>query len=136
MPTVIRLRRPSVSASAIANSGAAAEAEWCVVKSPNPRPCADDYLVGGVHRISAVITAQLPTWDALVDAVRSKAPNARIILVGYGLSQGHDICAPPSDRYVEGYIANGPAITLYPIAFGAGSILNAHVNISTDPTRN
>jgi lysophospholipase L1-like esterase len=150
------------------------DAEGCVVKSANPRPCADDFVVGDVDRISARINEQAPAWSALIDDVRGKAPNARIILVGYGifiraggcfpeqpvlpgdsdylqsklnelddrqrrlaaekgidyfdtrpLSVGHDICAPPSDRYIEGYTATGPAIPLHPTAFGAATVGNA-----------
>jgi lysophospholipase L1-like esterase len=151
--------------------GLAADVEGCVVKSANPRPCADEFVVGDVDRISAVISAQVPVWSALIDGVRGKAPKARIILVGYGvfvrpggcfpgqpvlpgdsdylqsklnelddrqrqlaaekgidyfdtrlLSRGHDMCAPPGDRYIEGYAATGPAIPLHPTAFGAASV--------------
>jgi lysophospholipase L1-like esterase len=38
------------------------------------------------------------------------------------LSRGHDMCAPPGDRYIEGYVATGPAIPLHPTAFGAASV--------------
>jgi lysophospholipase L1-like esterase len=151
--------------------GLPADAEACVVKSANPRPCVDQFVVGDVDRISAVISAQVPVWSALLDELRGKAPNARIILVGYGifvrpggcfpgqpvlpqdsdylqsklselddrqrqlaaekgidyfdtrpLSQGHDICAPPSDRYIAGYAASGTAIPLHPTASGSASI--------------
>jgi lysophospholipase L1-like esterase len=39
--------------------------------------------------------------------------------------QGHDICAPPSDRYVEGYGVKGPAVPLHPTASGAAAVGNA-----------
>ncbi|HTQ19232.1 SGNH/GDSL hydrolase family protein [Mycobacterium sp.] len=151
--------------------GLQGDVEDCIVKSANPQPCANQFVVGEVDRISDVINAQVPVWSALIDGVRGKAPNARIILVGYGvfvraggcfpgqpvlpgdsdylqsklnelddrqrqlaaekgidyfdtrpLSQGHDMCAPPGDRYIEGYIATGPAIPLHPTAFGAASV--------------
>ena len=165
--------------------GLPADVEGCVVKSANPRPCAAEYVVGGVDRISPVISAQVPMWSALIDAIRDKAPNARIVLVGYGLfvrpggcfpaqpvlpsdsdyfqakldelddrqqqlaaekgvdyfdtrplSQGHDICAPPGDRYVEGVVATAPAIPLHPTAFGAASLGNALADyVGTPGTR-
>jgi lysophospholipase L1-like esterase len=150
------------------------DVEGCVVKSADPRPCIDEFVVGDVDRISALINEYVPVWSVLIDEVRGKAPNARIILVGYGifvraggcfpeqpvlpgdsdylqsklnelddrqrqlaaekgidyfdtrpLSVGHDMCAPPSDRYIEGYTANGPAIPLHPTAFGAATLGNA-----------
>ena len=166
--------------------GLAADVERCVVKSANPRPCADEFVAGDDDRISAAINAQVPVWSALVDGVRGKAPNARIILVGYGvfvrpggcfpgqpvlpgdsdylqsklnevddrqrqlaaekgidyfdtrpLSLGHDICAPASDRYIEGYIATGSAIPLHPNALGAASIGTALAGYINPPgTRN
>jgi lysophospholipase L1-like esterase len=154
--------------------GLATDAEGCKVTSPNPPPCTNEFLVGDVDRISEVITSQLPVWSGLIDGVRAKAPNARIIVVGYGifvrpggcfpgqpvlprdsdylqsklnelddrqqqlaaskgvdyfdtrpLSRGHDICASPSDRYIEGFVTAGSAVPLHPNAFGAAAVGNA-----------
>lgn len=41
------------------------------------------------------------------------------------MSQGHDICAPPGDRYIEGYEAKEPAVPLHPTAFGAAAVGSA-----------
>ena len=41
------------------------------------------------------------------------------------LSRGHDICASPSDRYIEGFVTTGSAIPLHPNAFGAAAVGNA-----------
>jgi lysophospholipase L1-like esterase len=41
------------------------------------------------------------------------------------LTQGHDICAPPSDRYIEGFVTTGSAVPLHPNAFGAAAVGNA-----------
>lgn len=154
--------------------GLAADAQACKVNSPNPPPCTNEFVVGNVDRISRVITAQLPLWSALIDWIRLKAPNARIIVVGYGtfvrpggcfpeqpvlpsdsdylqsklnelddrqqqlasnlgidyfdtrlLSRGHDICAGPSERYIEGFVTSGAAVPLHPNAFGAAAVGNA-----------
>ncbi|GBE64121.1 hydrolase [Mycobacterium sp. MFM001] len=41
------------------------------------------------------------------------------------LSVGHDMCAPPDQRYVEGYVAVNPAAPLHPNAMGAAAVGNA-----------
>jgi len=151
--------------------GLAADAEACQVKSPNPAPCTNGFVVGNVDLVSAAIDAHARGWSMLIDQVRAKAPNARIVFVGYGtmvrpggcfpgqpvlpndsdylqarinelddrqrqlaadkgieyfdtrpMSQGHDICAPPGDRYIEGYGVKDPAVPLHPTASGAAAV--------------
>lgn len=41
------------------------------------------------------------------------------------LSQGHDMCAPPDERYVEGYVTTNRAVPLHPTALGALTVGNA-----------
>jgi lysophospholipase L1-like esterase len=41
------------------------------------------------------------------------------------LTRGHDICASPSDRYIEGFVTTGSAVPLHPNAFGAAAVGNA-----------
>jgi lysophospholipase L1-like esterase len=41
------------------------------------------------------------------------------------LSVGHDMCAPPDQRYIEGFIAVHPAAPLHPNAMGAAAVGNA-----------
>jgi lysophospholipase L1-like esterase len=154
--------------------GLATDAEGCEVKSPDPAPCTRDFVVGDVDLVSAAINGHVRGWTMLIDEIRARAPNARIVLVGYEtlvrpggcfpgqpvlpndsdylqaridelddrqgqlttdkgieyfdtrpMSQGHDICAPPSDRYVEGYGVKDPAVPLHPTAFGATEVGNA-----------
>ncbi len=64
--------------------GLPSDAEGCEVKSADPPPCTDEFVVGNVDRISEAITAQLPAWSALIDQLRLTAPHARIVVVGYG----------------------------------------------------
>jgi lysophospholipase L1-like esterase len=64
--------------------GLAADAEGCEVKSPNPAPCTEDFVVGAVDRISAAIDGHVRGWSMLIDEVRAEAPKARIVFVGYG----------------------------------------------------
>lgn len=162
--------------------GLANDVKDCQVKSPDAAPCSNKHIVGDVDNISAIITAHVPVWSALIDEVRAKAPMARIILVGYGilvrpggcfpgqpilprdadylqtkinelddvqrqiaadkgidyfdarpLSQGHDMCAPPSDRYVEGYVTVAPAVPLHPTAFGTAALGSALAGFISQP---
>ncbi|WP_197283752.1 SGNH/GDSL hydrolase family protein [Mycobacterium sp. Marseille-P9652] len=64
--------------------GLASTAAACRRSSLTQPPCFDDFAAGGGDRFSAAIRGQAPAWRALVDAVRAKAPHARIVLVGYG----------------------------------------------------
>ena len=154
--------------------GLPSDAEGCEVKSADPPPCTDEFVVGNVDRISQLIAAQLPVWGALIDQLRITAPHARIVVVGYGtfvrpggcfpaqpvlprdadylqsklnelddlqqqlagkkaidyfdtrlISQGHDICAAPNDRYIEGFVTTGSAVRLHPNAFGVAAVGNA-----------
>jgi lysophospholipase L1-like esterase len=154
--------------------GLASDAEGCKAESADSPPCTDEFVDGNVDRISDALSAQWPVWSALVDRVRSKAPQARIVVVGYEMfvrpggcypgqpvlprdsdylqsklnelddlqqqlaakkgidyfdtrpiSRGHDICASPSDRYIEGFETTGSAVPLHPNAFGAAAVGNA-----------
>jgi lysophospholipase L1-like esterase len=62
----------------------ATDAKGCQVKSANPTPCTNEFIIGNVDRLSGRITAQVPAWSALIDQARAKAPHARFIVVGYG----------------------------------------------------
>lgn len=69
--------------------GLAGDAEACEVKAPDPKPCSATLVVdsgnGVVDSVSRSITAQVPVWAAMIDQLRTNAPRARIILVGYGM---------------------------------------------------
>ena len=41
------------------------------------------------------------------------------------LTQGHDMCAPAAERYVEGYVTTRRAVPLHPTALGAVAVGNA-----------
>lgn len=162
--------------------GLAGDAESCEATGANPSPCTGKFVVGDVDRISGLINAQIPVWAAMIDAVRTQAPRARIILVGYGLlmraggcypeqpilphdanylqakidelgdrqrrlaaekrieyfdtrqlSAGHDMCAVPAERYVEGYVTRNRAVPLHPTALGAmtvGNVLTDYLVLS------
>ncbi|OBJ53134.1 hypothetical protein A9W95_18990 [Mycobacterium sp. 1423905.2] len=64
--------------------GLASSASKCRRASLSEPPCFADLAADGTDRFSAAIRKQVSVWDAMVDAVRAKAPHARIVLVGYG----------------------------------------------------
>ncbi|OBF15402.1 hypothetical protein A5725_04180 [Mycobacterium kubicae] len=41
------------------------------------------------------------------------------------LHEGHDMCAAPADRYVEGYVTQDPAVPLHPTPLGAAAVGDA-----------
>lgn len=50
------------------------------------------------------------------------------------LSVGHDMCAPPNQRYVEGFVTVNPATPLHPNGMGAAAIGNALADYVTKVT--
>ncbi|MBV9088616.1 MAG: SGNH/GDSL hydrolase family protein [Mycobacteriaceae bacterium] len=154
--------------------GIATDAAQCRTSSLDTPLCSTKFVQGGVDRLSVAINQQAPAWAEMIDVIRGKAPNARIVVVGYGtyvrpggcfaelqahpqdadyfqskidemddkqkqiaaekgidyfdirpLSQGHDVCAPPDDRYFEGFVVTHPAAPLHPNSFGAAAVGNA-----------
>lgn len=145
-------------------------AAQCRRASLDVPPCSPAFVVGGVDTVSRAIDDSAAGWGQLIDAVRAKAPAARVVLVGYGtfirpqgcfpaelinpvdaayfqskldelgdrqrqlaaekgidyfdprpLSAGHDMCAPPAERYFEGFVPANPAAPLHPNGNGANA---------------
>jgi hypothetical protein len=63
--------------------GFAEIAESCISVNPFGSPCRDRYTAGGVDQISARIDETAPKVDAVLDAIRSRAPEARVFLLNY-----------------------------------------------------
>jgi lysophospholipase L1-like esterase len=53
------------------------------VDSPFGSPCKNRYTAGGTDQLQARISAAAPKVAAVLQAVRAKAPNARVVVVGY-----------------------------------------------------
>jgi hypothetical protein len=53
------------------------------ISSPFGTPCKNRYTAGGTDQLQARIVATAPKVTAVLRAVRSKAPNARVVVVGY-----------------------------------------------------
>ncbi|GGM30419.1 SGNH/GDSL hydrolase family protein [Dactylosporangium sucinum] len=53
------------------------------IGNPFGSPCKNRYTAGGADQLQARIAATAPKVAAVIQAVRAKAPNARIVVVGY-----------------------------------------------------
>lgn len=144
-------------------------ARGCVNFSPEPdgNSCADASTAGGVDVLGDAISTAAPQWGQLFETIVERAPNADVVVVGYGTyvrpggcygtqpvwardadylqasvdamndalaaeatehgarfvdvreaSVGHDACATPDERYLEGVIPANPAAPLHPTAAG------------------
>ena len=58
-------------------------AQDCVSLSPQGSPCQDKYVVNGQDEISRRIAETAPKVDAVLDGIRARSPNARILVVNY-----------------------------------------------------
>jgi lysophospholipase L1-like esterase len=78
-------------------------AESCVNPLPAPygTSCAATYTAGGVDQYSQRIQAFAPTYGTVIDHIRSLAPNATIVMVGYPTGIKPDGCWPVQPIYAE-----------------------------------
>lgn len=53
------------------------------VSDPTGSPCEEHYSAGGTDRLRAAVEAAAPKVDAVLDAIRHRAPRARVVVVGY-----------------------------------------------------
>ena len=58
-------------------------AEDCVSLNPFGSPCKSQYTAGGVDEISRRIAETGPKVDAVLDGIRARSPQARILVVNY-----------------------------------------------------
>ncbi|MCO1574650.1 SGNH/GDSL hydrolase family protein [Crossiella sp. SN42] len=173
IPAQFDALRPStdlVSVTIGANdSGLFQQALSCLNLLPEPAgiSCADRLTAGGKDQLAAAVDAWAPKLGAALDEIRERAPQAKILVTGYGtyirpegchpvqpvwakdgrylqsvmnrvsaaaraqaqqrgatyvdfaaITVGHDICAAPAQRYLEGLIPTSPAAPLHPNARG------------------
>lgn len=156
-------------------------AENCINVFPAPigKSCAAKYTAGGVDVYSQKIQAFAPTYGTVIEHIRSLAPNAKIVMVGYPTvirpggcfpvqpllgpdatyimakvseldnamaaqaaahgatfvdlrpsSVGHDACALPGFRWIEGLVPLSDAFPLHPNVFSmqnAAKVINAAI---------
>jgi lysophospholipase L1-like esterase len=58
-------------------------AEDCVSLTPFGSPCRDQYTQGGQDEISRRITETAPKVDAVLDGIRARSPQTRVLVVNY-----------------------------------------------------
>ncbi|WP_243790454.1 SGNH/GDSL hydrolase family protein [Saccharopolyspora gloriosae] len=148
----------------------------CLNAFPEPfgKSCADDFTAGGRDELSARIAAIGDDFDATLDGITERAPNADVVVTGYGtyirpggcypkepiwgrdadyiqskvdelsellrdravghgaefvdlgaISKGHDVCAAPQDKYLEGVLPTSVAAPLHPNARGMAAFGHA-----------
>ncbi|NKE58221.1 SGNH/GDSL hydrolase family protein [Lentzea sp. PSKA42] len=141
----------------------------CINFLPEPAgiSCEDRYTAGGTDQLAAAVATWAPEFGAALDEIKRRAPQAKILVTGYGayirpggcyplqpvwsrdgdylqsvmnrisatakaeaakrgavfvdfaeVTVGHDICATPADRYLEGLIPTTIAAPLHPNAAG------------------
>ncbi|MDQ3402012.1 MAG: SGNH/GDSL hydrolase family protein [Actinomycetota bacterium] len=146
-----------------------AHALTCINLLPDPIgfSCADRLTAGGKDTIGTAIDQFAPKFGRTLDEIGARAPNAKIVVVGYGtylrkggcypiqpiwtrdanyiqtsvdrlstalraqatsrgatfvdlvpVTVGHDTCAAPQDRYLEGLVPTSVAAPLHPNAKG------------------
>jgi lysophospholipase L1-like esterase len=64
-------------------------AKDCLSTSPDGHPCQDKYVVGGVDEISRRIAGTAPKVDAVLDGIRARSPQAKILVVNYSAILPH-----------------------------------------------
>jgi lysophospholipase L1-like esterase len=53
------------------------------IQDPNGTPCQDTYVVNGTDQISERIAAMAPKLRAVLDGIHTRAPQAKVFVVGY-----------------------------------------------------
>jgi len=61
----------------------------CATANPFGKPCQNRYASGGVDQLQARIAATAPKIDAVLATIRSRSPNARILVVNYAAIVPH-----------------------------------------------
>lgn len=148
----------------------------CVSPTPFGTPCRDRYTQGPHDELAARIDDLGDRLDDVLDEVHRRAPDARVLLVGYPsvlpaqgpgcypvvpytpgdveylrgvLDQlngeiadaaadgdatyvdtrtptlGHDVCALPGERWIEGLVPTAPAAPVHPNALGSAAMSRA-----------
>jgi lysophospholipase L1-like esterase len=83
------------------DTGLIGVAENCVNVLPFQKTCKSKYLVNGVDTVAARIDAFAPAMAAALDGIRARAPQARIVVTGYGLYLRQNGCWPGVPVYAS-----------------------------------
>jgi len=64
-------------------------AKDCLSTSPSGHPCQDKYVAGGQDEISRRIAETAPKVDAVLDGIRARSPQAKVLVVNYSAILPH-----------------------------------------------
>lgn len=157
----------------------------CVSPTPFGTPCRDRYTQSSHDELAARVDDLGDRLDDVLDEVHRRAPDARVLLVGYpsvlpaqgpgcypvvpytpgdveylrGVlgdlndeiadaaddgdatyvdthtpTVGHDVCALPGDRWIEGLVPTAPAAPVHPNALGSAAMSRAVLATLGAPT--
>ncbi|WP_017584859.1 SGNH/GDSL hydrolase family protein [Nocardiopsis ganjiahuensis] len=155
-----------------------------LLREPHGDSCEERFTQDGADRIAEDIEAWEPELDRALTEIRDRAPDAVIVVAGYGtyvreggcwpvqpvwgrdadyiqgsvdllnealerqalahggtyvdlaeVSVGHDVCAPPSERYLEGLVPTSVAAPLHPNARGMAAFGEALAEAVGAPAR-
>ncbi|RFU85263.1 SGNH/GDSL hydrolase family protein [Streptomyces triticagri] len=67
------------------DAGLVGVAQDCQTLDPNATPCKEKFTEGGVDQVAERVDAFRPALDAVLDTITAKAPDARVVVAGYGL---------------------------------------------------
>ncbi|NYV74363.1 SGNH/GDSL hydrolase family protein [Streptomyces sp. UH6] len=67
------------------DAGLVGIAEGCSTLDPNATPCKDQYYEGGVDQVGERLATFAPKLGVVLDTIRQRSPQARVIVTGYGL---------------------------------------------------
>ncbi|WP_435798625.1 SGNH/GDSL hydrolase family protein [Streptomyces prasinus] len=67
------------------DAGLVGIAQDCMQLNPTAQPCKTGHTQGGVDRVAERVDSAAPKVAAVLDGIRAKAPDARVIVAGYGL---------------------------------------------------
>jgi lysophospholipase L1-like esterase len=76
------------------DAGLVGVAQDCTTSSPSGTPCKDKYTQGGVDTVAQRIDALEPKLAAVLDEIRARSPQARVVVTGYGLYIKENGCWP------------------------------------------
>ncbi|WP_290704351.1 MULTISPECIES: SGNH/GDSL hydrolase family protein [Gordonia] len=82
---------------------------------PGSVPCSQRYRRGGIDELEIRIDRQRPKWGQTLDAIRRAAPNAKVVVVGYGTYVRAGGCAsqpvtPADADYLRAVVAHANTV--------------------------
>lgn len=119
--------------------GLVSTAAGCIAFSPRAPLCRDRLTAGGVDSVAESIDETADTWGDVLDAIVDRAPNADVVVVGYGTYVQPGGCYPtqpilPDDAdYIQGSIDRlDDALAAQAAAHGARFVDTREITVGHD----